>query len=359
MDLPMDAWLAALAALPEVGPARLRWLLGQGSPPAVWANVRAGVIAPTKIAPASVLQRWVAHPLDPVVLWEQCQSLGVRVVCLGDSEYPDRLRGDADPPAVLFHQGALSVLDRPTVAIVGTRRAQPYGRAVAYELGATLARSGVCVVSGLALGIDAAAHRGAASERGPAVAVVGSGHHQPCPRANRSVARDVARSGAVLSEVPPGVDAAPWRFPVRNRVLAALADVVVIVESAAVGGSMHTVREALQRNITVMAVPGPVSSPVSVGPHELIADGALVCTGASDVLLQLGIDAPAPVPTPRRPEPSAAAARVLSRLDSQPVSVERLLDRVDLPLTEALGALGELVAGGWATDEGGWVQRCW
>ena len=251
------------------------------------------------------------------------------------------------------------MLARPRVALVGTRRATPYGRQVARDLGYDLAVAGVAVVSGLALGIDAAAHRGAvaAEAAAGAAAVVGSGLDAPCPKANRELCAQVAAGGVVLSEVPPGVAGAPWRYPVRNRVLAGLSQAVVVVESAGSGGSMHTVREALDRDVPVLAVPGPVQSPVSAGPHELLSDGAAVCTGAQDVLDLLGLSLGVPVVVDPRPEPVGAARMLLDAAAWLPTPVGHLAQAVDLPVVQVLAEVEQLRRDGWVELVDGTVHR--
>ena len=221
--LPHEAYVAALASLEGVGPARLRWLLSGGTPAEVYAAVREGRLrdAPSEVrVDAGLREAWRdgAARLDPAALWERCGRLGIGVVTIGSAAYPPALRDDPDPPVVLFHRGDPDVLAGPRVAVIGTRRATGYGIRVAERFGRELAEAGVSVVSGLALGIDAAAHRGATSVAGaPPVAVVGGGLDDPCPVRNRALAEAVAERGVVLSEVPPGVAAAPWRFS-QNRI---------------------------------------------------------------------------------------------------------------------------------------------
>lgn len=364
--LPMEAYVAAIASLPEVGPVRLRRLLSLGPPAVVWDRLVRGRAGRVDGVDDALRRRWAdaAQSIDPDALWVRCGDLGVGVTCLGGGGYPPSLVDDLDPPVVLFHLGSPDVLVAPRVAVVGTRRATPYGNEVARRLGADLAAAGVCVVSGLALGIDAAAHAGALSVRrasawaAPA-AVVGSGLDAPCPATNRRLCADVAGSGVVMSEVPPGVRAAPWRFPVRNRILAALAEVVVVVESAGAGGSMHTVREAVERGRTVLAVPGPVGSPASAGPHELLADGAGVCTGAGDVLSHLsGVVGPDAVPADPRPAPSSGAAALLERIGWLPLGVARAVELGGTDVPTAASLLAELERGGWIEVVDGTVVRC-
>jgi len=370
-----------------MGSASLRTLLSLGSPSEVWERIcRGSVDARLRNALAPVARDasggWAAQArsVDPVALWTRWRSRGIGVVSIGSPSYPACLLDDLDPPVLLFHRGDLDALAHPRVAVIGTRRATGYGRRVAHELGLDLASAGVCVVSGLALGIDAAAHNGAvaASDRalgstvethvdpsvsGPTqagpVAVVGGGVDAPGPSTNAALARRVVDVGAVLSEAPPGTRPAPWRFPVRNRILAALAPVVVVVESAERGGSMLTVEQAQLRDRTVLAVPGPVDSPASAGTNALISDGALVCRGADDVVSALGLslEGVANSPVANRPEPDGDAASVLAVLGFTPVSIESLSRDLDLDLGRLSVALGRLEALGWAERRGPFVER--
>ena len=386
-SVPLEAYLGALATLDGMGSASLRTLLSLGSPSEVWERIcRGAVDARLRNALAPVARDasggWAAQArsVDPVALWTRWRSRGIGVVSIGSPSYPACLLDDLDPPVLLFHRGDLDALAHPRVAVIGTRRATGYGRRVAHELGLDLASAGVCVVSGLALGIDAAAHNGAvaASDRalgstvethvdpsvsGPTqagpVAVVGGGVDAPGPSTNAALARRVVDVGAVLSEAPPGTRPAPWRFPVRNRILAALAPVVVVVESAERGGSMLTVEQAQLRDRTVLAVPGPVDSPASAGTNALISEGALVCRGADDVVSALGLslEGVANSPVANRPEPDGDAASVLAVLGFTPVSIESLSRDLDLDLGRLSVALGRLEALGWAERRGPFVER--
>lgn len=371
--LPHEAYLSAIAALDEVGPARMRWLLGLGGPSEVWDRIGRGALPapPSRLGiDAAVLAKWRSgwSVHTPATLWRRCGQLDVGVVSLGSPAYPAALAHDAEPPVVLFRRGSAEALTPlPRVAVVGTRRATGYGLRVAAGLGQDLASAGIVVVSGLALGIDAAAHRGAVAVDGAApVAVVAAGLDAPCPVRNRALARQVADRGAVLSEVPPGVPGARWRYPVRNRILAALADVVVVVESSGGGGSMHTVRAALERDRLVMAVPGPVDSHASEGTNELLVDGAAPVRDAGDVLAALGHPhgadrqraAVAPSGgTDPRPAPTGDAATVLDLVSWRAVSVEELARRSGLAFGPLSAALVRLESDGWVLQRDGWVER--
>lgn len=372
--LPAEAYLNALASLPDMGPARLRALLARLGARHAWSLLTDPAPGAARSAlartgsdvldemPGRVVLEWVsaARRTSVAVLWGSVLRAGVGVVALGSAAYPEALASDHQAPAVLFHRGDPDVVaGRSRVAVIGTRTCTRYGADVAFELGRDLAEEGVVVISGLALGIDGAAHAGALAASGAApVAVVGTGLDVVYPPRNRELWRAVARRGAVFSEAPLGSPPHAWRFPQRNRLIAALADLVVVVECHSKGGSMHTVRQAAERSVPVMAVPGPVRSSASVGANSLIADGCAPCTDAGDVLTALGLAAPEPHPRKdRRVEPGERAGLVLEQVGWQPITVDGLADRCELPLPELMGALDELCRLGWLNEVGGWLER--
>lgn len=207
--------------------------------------------------------------------------------CLHDPLFPAGLRDAADAPRALIGRGDPALLEglepAATVTVVGARRASTYGRGVARELGRELASAGLIVVSGLAFGIDACTHRGAL-ETGPTIAVLGCGADVAYPAAHRSLWRQIGESGLVLSELPPGAGAWRWTFPARNRIMAALAGMTVVVEAAERSGSLITADLAAELGRDLGAVPGPVGSRLSAGPNELLAGGACLVRDAQDVL---------------------------------------------------------------------------
>jgi DNA processing protein len=347
-------WLVALASLPGMGPARLRLVLDGRTPEAAWHEVRVGFIG----APESLRTAWshAARRLDVDARWAAHEQLGVRVLQPGERGWPAAFDDDPEPPALLFARGEPSVLDGPRVAIVGTRRCSHTGREVARELGRDLAEAGVRVVSGLALGIDGAAHQGALGASGAPVGVVGTGLDVVYPRRHAQLWDDVAAAGVLLSEAPLGALPERWRFPARNRLIAALADVVVVVESHASGGSMHTVDSALERDRLVMAVPGSVRSPASAGTNALLAAGSPPVRDATDVLVALGLD---PVVQRRvaLAAPDGDAGRVLAAVGWEPVTLEQIADRLDAPLGPVAARLAELEGGGWVRQVAGWYER--
>ena len=256
-----------------------------------------------------------------------------------------RLAGSA--LAGLWAAGELSALAAPTVAVVGTRAPSEDGRRLAHRLAAALGAAGVCVISGLALGIDAAAHAGALAARAPTIGVLGGGHDRFFPPRNAELARRiVAAGGAVLSPYPPEHPAYPWQFLARNGIVAALADGVVIVEAAARSGALNTASWAADRGIPVMAFPGDVGRPKAAGCLALIRDGATLVRDASDVLAQLGLAVPAPVAVQPSPPADPAAARILTLLDGGPADADAVVASSDLPPALALARIGDLLAAG-------------
>lgn len=359
VDLPEVAYLVALAGLPYMDHDSLRGLVAGRSARAAWEGVVAG-----RLGPASVRASWhaVAVTADPAASWTAHHRAGVRVLDREDTDYPAILRDDTEAPPVLFAHGALDALGPARrVAVIGTRRCTPYGREVAIELGRELSAAGVTIVSGLAAGIDGAAHDGAlrAGPEGAApVAVVGSGLDVVYPTRNARLWQGVAGRGLVLSEAPLGARPEPWRFPARNRIIAALAHVLVVVESARAGGSMHTVRAALDRGVPVMAVPGSIRSPASAGTNLLLVDGVAPVTDVTDVLVALDLEnAGRGLAPDHRPAPAGDEVAVLDALGWEPASLDLVLRRTGLRPPAAAVALSSLERHGWIACDQGWWRR--
>ncbi len=334
-ELPDVAFAVALAALQDMTPARLRAVL-DGRPAretyaelldgeralaerlaAVWARTTARADDPTLEtgqdrgpqggnALIGAHGRSRAHALEVLGLWRrqaaltdvarswaQLQARGVSVVRRGDRHYPVRLLRARQVPELIYYRGSLDHARGPCVGIVGTRRATHYGLEIAAEIGRGLAERGVVVVSGLARGIDAAAHWGALAAptmRAGPLAVVGGGVDVVYPRENLRLSDEVLLSGGIISEAPPGAAPESWRFPLRNRIIAALSQVLVVVESSRQGGAMHTVLAADAYGVPVLAVPGSVRSPQSEGTNAIIQEGgAGVALDVHDVLAVLAL----------------------------------------------------------------------
>jgi DNA processing protein len=291
---------AALAGLPGMTPVRLAKILADVDPALAWEALARGR------HPADEKRRFMpsVRTTAPEVVAEQYEGAGVSVHLRTASSYPAILRDDPGAPAVLFSRGAPSVVDdRPRVAIVGTRSATAYGLQTASELARDLASAGVIVVSGLALGIDGAAHTGALrtgrDDPAPPVAVVGTGLDVVYPKSNASLWREVEDHGVVFSEAALGTTPRARVFPARNRIIAALSDVVVVVECQLGGGALYTAEAAARRSIPVCAVPGSVRSPASAGTNGLLVDGCTPVRDVDDVLTAValsrcGRDNPAP-----------------------------------------------------------------
>lgn len=372
-QLPAAAHALALVSLPELTPARAAALVGDGADAAERLDlVRAGrAVEIPRVAerladsrtPEQLVATWTdaARALDPEQLWHAHREAGVGVTTRCSPAYPEALLGDPQPPSVLFHVGDLDVLAGHRVAIVGTRDCTQYGHDVSFSFGHDLAAAGIAVVSGLALGIDGAAHRGvlAVEEGAPPIGVVGCGLDINYPRRHTSLVREVQARGLLLSEHPLGRPPLATYFPWRNRIIAALADVVVIVESHVKGGSLHTAYQADRRGRPVLAVPGPITSAASTGTNGWIADHPTspIARDVTDVFVALGLAAPRRTASERRPPPTAEDARVLEALGWQPATLEQLALRTDGSLATLAVALDRLQRDGWVAERGGWFER--
>lgn len=262
-----------------------------------------------------------------------------RALSRGEEGYPERLLDAPHPPRVLWAHGDLSLLDRPCVAIVGTRRATAYAERVARELGRVLALAGATVVSGLARGVDACAHRGALDVEGATVAVLGTGLDVVFPRAHADLQRTIAERGLLLSELEPGDPAHGGSFPERNRIIAALCSATIVVEGGEKSGALITARDALDMGRNVGAVPGPIDVPQSLGSNRLLADGAAVIASMADALTLAGLVAPLRVSA--LPE-HGAERRLWDALAVGPADLDTLCTRASLPAHEGLAAASGL-----------------
>lgn len=246
--------------------------------------VRAGLLPKTIRA---ILEH--RSTIEPNRELERVYKAGIQVVTLQDDKYPRLLKEIADPPHLLYYQGILSEY-QPTVAVVGTRKTTSYGREVARWLSSEIAKLGICVVSGLALGIDAIAHQSALDVQGSTIAVLGSGLDLIYPQANSRLAHSIIRSGALVSEFPLGTPAQKHHFPIRNRIIAGLSLGVVVIEGSNDSGSLITAKVALDYNREVLAVPGDIFRKTSEGTNKLIKLGARPVTSIEDVLEAFNLD---------------------------------------------------------------------
>ena len=347
MTLSSDALCAAALTLLEgVGAARLCALLDRASPSTTWAVLEGNHAGATPAALDAMARR--------------CADAGVDVVWRGSPCYPAVFALDPRPPAVLFTRGDLGLLAGRRAGVVGTRNATASGRHAATELGRRLGAAGVNVVSGLARGIDGCAHRGvlAAGGGGRPIGVVASGLDVPYPRQNAGLWEEVATSGLLLSEYAPGVEPLTYHFPARNRIVAALSEVVVVVESRAKGGSMITVHEAVERGVPVMAVPGATVNRAADGTNLLLRDGAAPVLGADDVLDALSLDHARTVTrhVDLRTRPVAADLPVYRRIVESPATLDMLVVSDGRTLAEVAMTVARLEMGGWVAGVDGWWE---
>jgi DNA processing protein len=361
-----DIAAATLVCLPDMGPSRLRAVLDRWPDPCVaLAAVRAGA-GGEALAPSApplgagdrlrLARRW-ANAANALDLASELSRRRTTVLRDGRDGYPicDEI---PDRPAVVLLEGsAPEVLARPRVAIVGTRSASVHGLADARHLGAFLAGCGVTVVSGLAIGIDAAAHVGALDAGGGVVGVVATGLDVVYPRRHVVLFERVRGAGVLLSETGFGVGANRFRFPVRNRIIAALADVVVVVEATLRGGARITAEAALEYGRTVLAVPGSRRNPAAEGCNALLADGAHPLLQPDDVLLALGLTPGARRgwgAPPGRTTPRGDGAQVLRACAGEAATVDELTSRTGLAIEAVTLGLLELERHGWIEHRRGW-----
>jgi len=274
-------------------------------------------------------------------LLESLARTGWRWITPAHGEWPDQLTNTSDPPLGLFARGRLP--RSPMVAVVGSRRATAYGRQVARVLGGELAGAGLAVVSGMARGVDAAAHEGTMEAGGTTVAVWGTGPDRVYPREHAGLAERIAVDGALLTEYPPGTPPRRHHFPQRNRILAGLVQAVVVVEAGTRSGALVTARLAVDEGREVLAVPGSIFSPLSAGPNALLRLGARPLLTTRDVLDELGLPEPSAGPE-QDADPPAGLLAVLA--PGEELAVDELARRLDRTVPEVLAELLELELAG-------------
>jgi DNA processing protein len=343
-------WLA-LRAINGVGLVLFQRLVQAfGTPAAVFKAPEVELRAIRGVSPA------IAQAVRSFREWDRIERLinrlhakGVEILTQADPRFPDRLKEIPHPPPFMFVKGSLEPSDGPAVAMVGTRAASYYGLKAARRLARDLASRGVTVVSGLARGIDTAAHLGALEGGGRTWAVLGCGLDQVYPPENRELYRRIEDQGALISEFPLGTPPEAKNFPIRNRIISGLSQALVVVEAGDKSGTHITVQYALDQGREVMAVPGPVDAPTSVGPHRLIQQGAKLVGDAADILAELPT-ASSPVPrtggaAPSKPPRAAHPGHfkiddpVLPFLGAEPVQLEELVQLSRLPAPEVMSRL--------------------
>ncbi len=344
---PLEA-LTALNLLPRIGPVRVRRLLEAfGRPEAILRAPKDRLLGVDGIGEetAKILTNWQDHA-DPVAEIREAEERGISIVTREDGDYPAPLRDAYDPPLLLYVWGKLEPRDRHAIGVVGSRRATIYGTQAAKKLSFQLAHAGFTVISGLARGIDTAAHEAALAAKGRTIAVLGSGMAKLYPPENLALAEKIASgNGAVVSEFPLHTSPDKQTFPMRNRIVAAWSRAVLVVECPLWSGSLITANLATEYGKPVFAVPGPIDKPTSAGCNQLIRDGATLVADASHILDDLGtlpFAAPAmptaagpaasqpaaPAEAPQLPEEESIVFAAVTA-DDQPV--DRIIERSGLP----------------------------
>jgi len=319
-------------------------------------------------SPADLFHRLIAErpqqePLEPSVIRQRASAGLARAakqqlyaIAWDNPDYPVSLSSIHDPPPVLWVSGQVGVLHMPAVAIVGSRAGSPYALEVAFDLAADLGRRGLLVVSGLARGVDSAAHRGALSSRAPTVGVLGCGVDVVYPPEHRSLARDILVDGALVSELLPGTSPHAFFFPRRNRIISGLVRAVVVIEAGRKSGSLITARCALEQGREVLAVPGTVLGERNRGGHALLRDGAKIVESADDIVeeLALGQCAPAARPTASKGAAAGLDDPILNSLaPGEPADLDEISERTGLLPARLLPRLFELELAGSVRRVGG------
>lgn len=364
-DPGLASWLQ-LTLTPGLGAATIRQLLSQfGLPEKIIGTRRSDL---TRHAGAEAIQALdsdaVAKEVKRALVW--LEQPGNAVVTLADAAYPRLLLEIPDPPPLLYCRGRTELLNRPALALVGSRNATAQGTSNAEQFARNFSSAGFTIVSGLAQGVDSAAHRGGLAGEGSTIAVMGTGVDTTYPRSNAALADDIAARGLLLSEFPLGTKAYAHNFPRRNRLISGLAQGCLVVEAALASGSLITARAAAEQGREVFAIPGSIHSPLSKGCHALIKSGAKLAESAEDVLSELASFRRTAFATTRIPAgatENAAGAEVpddplLACMGFDPVDVDSLCMRAGLPAERVSAELLRLeLAGRVAVLPGGLYQR--
>ena len=354
MSSPMSDTLTAalcLSLVPGVGPRlRAKLVAHFGSPVDVLMAAPSQLREVPGIGPT--LARTIATAVDTIDVvgeLERCRKHNIELITIEDEKYPKVLREISDPPSVLYLHGEILPRDNLAIAIVGTRHATTYGRRMAGRLASSLARAGMTIISGLARGIDAAAHQGALDAGGRSIGILGSGLLSLYPPEHKELAFDLSQQGAVVSELPTLQVTSPGAFPRRNRIITGMSLGVIVVQAAQSSGALISARHAMEQNREVFAVPGPVDSRVSRGPHQLLRDGAKLVETVDDVLEELGpLIAAVPsqdgrsVAIPAELQLNQQEQKILDCVEQEPTLIDLVVARSGLPVSRVLSTISAL-----------------
>lgn len=332
-DNSIKAWLA-LSLIRGLGGEGARRLLQEfGSPEAVLAAPVSTLSSFVKADVAATIARGIADDLlAPALTWLE-EDLN-HIVTLGDSDYPQALLNIADPPLLLYIKGRPDLLNATALAIVGSRNATPQGNNNAEEFSKSLSDAGLCIISGMAHGIDAAAHRGALRGMSSSIAIIGTGLDKVYPAANRDLAHVLAAQGALISEFPLGTPPVATNFPRRNRIISGMSIGCLVVEASLQSGSLITARLAMEQGRDVFAIPGSIHSPQSRGCHALIKQGAKLVETARDILEELPGVRRIDSGKPETPGPQNQGSDLLELIGFDPVSMDGLCTRSGLTVSQ-------------------------
>lgn len=353
-DASLKAWLALSLTRGLGGEGARRLLKECGSPEAVFAASGSSLKAVVKAEIAAEIGKGMdTDALAPALTW--LEDPDNRIVTLADSDYPQALLNIPDPPLLLYVKGRPDLLNRPALAVVGSRNATPQGINNAGAFARALSDAGLCVISGMAHGIDAAAHRGALQGRGGSIGVVGTGLDKVYPAANRELAHALAAQGALVSEFPLGTPPLAANFPRRNRLISGMSLGCLVVEASLQSGSLITARLALEQGREVFAIPGSIHAPQSKGCHALLKQGAKLVETAQDILEELGGLPALPI---AGTDPPDTGATLLEQIGFDPVDLETLVTRCGLTISQLSAMLLALELDGRISAlPGGQYQR--
>ena len=357
-------WVA-LSQTPGLGSRKITELLARFDDPQDLFHQSPADLAALGLQDRSIqaLQRPQWRQVERILSWGEQPDC--RIIPLSDPQYPKQLKQIASPPVVLFVQGDPETLHRPQIAVVGSRNPTDAGRRLAFDFARQLGQLDIVITSGLALGIDGAAHQGALTQ-GVTVAVAGTGIDRIYPARHKNLAAEIVTRGSLVSEFPPGTPVCPQHFPRRNRIISGLSLGTLVVEATRRSGSLITARYALEQGREVMAVPGSIHNPLAKGCHALIREGAKLVETVEDVLESLGLLPPSTLPVDVNPQPSLARNNelgedyrdLLNKIDFSPTPVDRLVEQTRLPPEEIASMLLILeLEGHISSVAGGCYQR--
>jgi len=362
-DVSLEAWLALSLIRGLGGEGARRLLIEFGSPEAVFAASISSLKSVVKADVAAEIGKGITlDVIAPALAW--LEDSNNHIITLADSDYPQALLNISDPPLMIYVKGRLDLLNHSALALVGSRNATPQGIGNAEAFAKSLSDAGLCIISGMAHGIDAAAHRGAlraqGNNRGSSVAVVGTGLDKVYPAANRDLAHALAQQGALVSEFPLGTPPLAANFPRRNRIISGMSLGCLVVEASLQSGSLITARLAIEQGRDVFAIPGSIHAPQSKGCHALLKQGAKLVESAQDILEELGgsLITPALNSAAQGIDINYTGSAPLDHLGFDPVDVDTLRIRSGLTIAELSAMLLTLeLSGHISTIPGGLYQR--